>query len=133
MVYDLIEENQTLKIRLAELQAKLREFQEEDSGKGKKTPSFVKPSVKRSKQKAARKKRNQGYARKLETPTKQVFHSYEVCPDCHQPLGKPHLAYRRQVIDVPLCVPAEVIEHVVFKRWCYLCKKRVAPQVDLRA
>lgn len=93
-------------------------------------PTFIKANVKHKRKQEARRKRNENFARRVETPTKEVFHTYEVCPECDGNLGKPTVSYRRQIIDIPES-PAEVTEHVVFKRWCFSCKKRVQPQVNL--
>jgi hypothetical protein len=45
-------------------------------------------------------------------------------------LGKPSVAYTRQIIDIPL-PKAVVTEHIVYKRWCRHCGKRVYPKVNL--
>lgn len=128
LIYELIEENQTLKVRISELQEKLKT---KDERKGKQTiPFFVKPSVKK-KRKNLRAKRETGYSRKLDTPTQYEFHSYDVCPNCHGKLGKPSATYKRQVLNIPL-TDFTVTEHTVFKRWCFNCKKRVFPKPKLK-
>jgi transposase len=140
LVYDLIEENQTLKVRISELQDQSFKLQEENRQlreilkvKGKPDrPSFIKPSVKKKpKDLSLRKKRERGFARRLDLPTRQEFHSYEVCPDCGGSLGKPSVAYKRQVIDLPQA-SFVVTEHVVFKRFCAHCQKRVFPKLNLQ-
>ena len=90
----------------------------------------MKPSVK-TKSKKEYKKRDHGFARKLDVPTKRIFHSFDTCPSCGGNLGKPTAAYRRQVIDIPV-TSVEVIEHVVNKRWCFSCKKQMKPKVNLK-
>ncbi len=65
-----------------------------------------------------------------EVPTETVFHTEEACTDCGGDLGKPTVAYTRQVIDLPV-LSYTVTEHVVFRRWCYHCKKCIQPDVDL--
>ena len=127
LVYELIEENQTLKIRLAELQEKLK-IKDEGGGKPS-VPAFVKSSVKK-KRKRVRAKRQTGYSRKLDEPTSHEFHSYEACPDCGGNLGKPSVCYKRQVIDIPKA-DFTVTQHTVFKRWCFNCRKRVSPKLKL--
>jgi hypothetical protein len=47
-------------------------------------------------------------------------------------LGKPAVTYTRQIIDIPV-VQYEVVEHVVFKRYCFNCQIRFYPQVDFSA
>ena len=59
------------------------------------------------------------------------LHSYEACPNCKGVLGKPSVAYKRQVIDIPQ-TSFTVTEHIVFKRWCFNCRERVFPRLNLR-
>lgn len=127
LIYELIEKNQALKIRITELEEKLKEKEET---KKPKVPLIVKPSVKKTRKKKARAKREHGYARRLDIPTKTEFHSYEVCPDCRGELGLPSVAFKRQVIDIPF-TDFTVTEHVIFKRWCVNCQKRFFPKIDL--
>lgn len=129
IIYQQVSEIDILKQAIIELQEKL---QQKDLGddSSRKLPSFVKLNVKKKKKKIERKTREHGFARKLETVTNQVFHSYDICPDCSGVLGKPSVAYRRQIIDIPK-VEYEVVEHVVFKRHCFNCRKRVYPKVNL--
>lgn len=128
LIYELTEKIEILESELARVKAELH-------GKGKdtpqiRTPAFVKPD-KKQKKKAIRKKRAEAYTRKKETPTEQIFHVVESCPDCGDGvLGKPTVAYTHQVIDIPV-VQYTVTEHVVFKRWCFKCKRRITPKIDL--
>ena len=130
LLYQQAREIEILKEMLVVLQEKL---EQKDSGDGpsKPLPSFVKPNVKKRKKKAKRKQREHGFSRKLETPTETIFHSFNVCPNCDGAhLGKPSVSYTRQIIDIPR-VEYDVIEHVIFKRYCFNCEKRVSPKVDL--
>ncbi len=128
LIYELTEKIEILEGELARVKADIR-------GKGKNNPqtiipSFVKPN-KKSKRKSVRKKRSAAYVRKRETPTEQIFHAAESCSNCGDALlGKPSVAYTHQVIDIPP-VSYTITEHVVFKRWCFKCKKRIIPEVDL--
>lgn len=126
LLYQQAREIEILKEMLVTLQEK-----QKDSGDGPKPPpSFVKPNVKKKK-KAKRKQRAHGFSRKLEIPTETIFHSLDSCPDCgEEHLGKPSVSYTRQIIDIPK-VAYDVIEHVIFKRYCFNCEKRVSPKVDL--
>jgi len=126
LIYDLVDENQSLKAQIAELKAKISE--KLPPGGKLPLPSFVKPN-RQTKKKTIRKKRSQGYARLKDSPTQQVFHAYDVCPDCGGTLGKPAISYARQIIDVEL-KPVTITEHVVCKRFCFTCRKRVAPKVS---
>lgn len=118
-----------LKETIIELQEKLKT---KDSGddSSKTLPSFVKLNVKKKKHTGKRKLREHGFGRKLDLPTKKVFHSFECCPNCTGNLGTPSVSYSRQIIDVPT-VQYEVTEHVVFKRYCFNCQIRVYPKVNL--
>src|SRR5438105_214348 len=71
------------------------------------SPSFVKPSTAKAKdkdkaQKEPRRKRakDQNGTRKRDVPTRTVQHRLEQCPDCAYPLRHPTLAKRRQVIEL---------------------------------
>lgn len=126
LIYDLVDENQSLKAQIAELKARLSE--KSPPGEKPPLPSFVKPN-RNKKKKTVHKKRTQGYARMKDAPTKQIFHAYDICPDCGNTLGKPSISYTRQIIDVEL-QPVTVSEHVICKRFCFSCRKRVAPKVS---
>lgn len=126
LIYDLVDENQSLKTQIAELKAKLSE--KFPPGEKPPLPSFVKPN-RNKKRKAVRKNRSQGYARMKDKPTKQIFHAYDVCPDCGGTLGKPAVSHTRQIVDVEL-QPVTVTEHIICKRFCFSCKKRVTPRVS---
>lgn len=128
IIYQQTREIEILKEMLVELQEK-RGQKDSDNGHSKPLPSFVKANVKKKKKQVKRKARAQGFSRKKEVATKKVFHSYDVCP-CGGALGTPSIAYSRQIIDIPQ-VRYDVVEHVVFKRHCFSCNKRMYPQVDL--
>lgn len=128
IIYKLIEENEILRIRISDLEEKFTN-KDQSHGQKKTLPSFIKPNVK-SKKSGKRKKRLKAFVRLKDTPTHTVFHSNEACPDCGGVLGSPSVCYSRQVIDIPI-VPATVTEHVIFKRYCFSCKKRSYPSPDL--
>lgn len=126
-IYDLQDQVKLLQAQIAELRSSLKDQGPKDQ---EKLPSWVKPNVKRRKT-GKRKHRTQGFARKLDMPTKQVFHSLSTCPTCGDGnLGKPSVSYTRQTIDIPP-VTVEITEHVVFKRWCGNCHKQIAPTINL--
>lgn len=128
LIYEMADKIQLLEGEVARLKEQLHQ-----KGGGKdsssQAPSFIKANTKKKKAKE-RKKREAAYTRKKETPTEQVFHTQDTCTDCGGNLGKPTVAYTRQIIDLPV-VTYKVVEHVVFKRWCYVCKKCVQPDVNL--
>jgi len=125
IIYDQQDKIAALETQIVELRSRM----EQQGPKQKTPPSWAKPNTK-TKQKGKRKKRNIGFTRKLDVPTKRVFHSFDACPSCGGKLGKPVVAYTRQVIDIPVS-PVEVIEHVIYKRWCFACKKQIRPKLNL--
>lgn len=129
IIHQLVREIDTLKETIIELQEKLKQKGQGDDN-SKQLPSFVKANLKKKKRKLLRKQREQGFSRKLDIPTKKIFHGFECCPNCSGTLGKPSVSYTRQIIDIPQ-TKFEVTEHVVFKRYCFNCHKRMSPQVDL--
>src|SRR6266480_5195352 len=122
--------------KIALIEGEIARLKEQLHGKGKgdenstKTPAFVKANKKKRAAKK-RKIRTTGYTRKKEIPTETIFHTQDACSDCGGNLGKPIVAYSRQIIDLPV-VAYTVTEHIVFKRWCYQCKKCVQPEIDLK-
>ena len=89
----------------------------------------MKANIKKGKQKP-RETRGQGYGREKEEPENRVFHAAEECSVCGSGwLGKPVVSYTKQILDIPL-LKYLVTEHVVFKRWCYRCKRHVLPEVE---
>lgn len=129
IIHQLAREIDTLKEVIVELQEKLTQKNQGDDN-SKTLPSFVKANLKKKKMMAQRKQREHGFSRKLDIPTKKIFHGFECCPNCSGILGKPSVSYTRQIIDIPQ-TKFEVTEHVVFKRYCFNCHKRVSPKVDL--
>lgn len=129
LIYHQQTEIEILKGVIAQLQEKLKQKDAGDDT-AKTVPGFVKANVKKRKKKKGRKKRVKGFARKKETPTQTVFHSFAICPSCNSThLGEPQVSYSRQIIDIPI-VRYDVVNHVVLKRYCFSCKHTVSPHVD---
>lgn len=126
IVYEQADRIKALESQIAELRARMNEKGPE---KPNTPPSWTKANTKK-KNHGPRKNRAQGYGRKLDTPTKSIFHSFDACPCCGGSLGQPTVSYTRQTMDIPE-TPVEITEHVVFMRWCRTCKKRVTPHVNL--
>lgn len=125
-------EIEILKETIIELQEKMNQKNSGDDS-FKTIPAFVKANVKKKRKPGKRKPRQHGFSRKLEIPTQTIFHSFGVCPDCGSDnLGKPSACYSRQIIDIPR-IQYEVVEHVVFKRYCFNCQIRFYPQIDFSA
>lgn len=100
-----------------------------EQGGGKQPPGWVKPN-RPARSKKERKKRAQGYARRLDKPTHRVEHACEQCPECELPLQGGRVYSRRQVITLPR-IRVRVTEHVILERRCDECGKTWRPQVDL--
>ena len=128
LIMKLFDEIDLLKIRMVDLEEKLNQKVSPENQK-REIPSWVKMNVK-SKKKKSRKKRLNAFVRLKDTPTNTVFHSHEKCPNCDGLLGKPSVAYSRQIIDIPI-LPATITEHIIFKRYCVSCKERFYPTPDL--
>lgn len=126
IIYEQQDRITALEAQIIELRSRLTEQGPKDKTN---PPSWVRPNIK-TKPKKERKRRDRGFARKLDIPTKRVFHSFDECPNCHGALGSPVVAYTRQIIDIPVS-PVEVTEHIIYKRWCSACKKQVKPKVIL--
>jgi len=124
IIYKQQEQIEALEIRITELTERLKQ----QDPKQKIPPVWVKPNAQKKKS-GPRKKREENYGRKLDIPTTRIFHSYETCPSCGGSLGKPSVGYTRQVIEIPPS-PVTITEHVICKRWCFTCKKRVMPRVS---
>lgn len=129
LIYEMADKIALLEGEVARLKEKLHEKGKGD-GSSSNMPLFVKANKKKRSVKE-RKIRTVAYTRKKEIPTKTIFHTQDLCSDCGGNLGKPTVAYNRQIIDLP-AVAYTVTEHVVFKRWCYACKKCVQPEVNLK-
>ena len=80
--------------------------------------------------KGPRKPRPHGFARARMTPTRQVEHVVEHCPDCGTQLSGGWTHRTREVIELPQ-VPAEVTEHVHVARICPGCRRRCLPPTQL--
>ncbi len=128
IIYEMSGEIELLKTRIIDLEEKFSERGKSENQK-RTIPLWIKPNVKNKKSKK-KKKRASAFVRIKDTPTSTVFHSHEVCPDCNGALGAPAVCYSRQIIDIPI-LPASITEHVVFKRYCFSCRKRFYPTPDL--
>lgn len=124
IIYAQKDEIDLLAAQIAELRARL----DAQGPRPKSPPFWVKPNMK-SKMPHERKQRDQGFARKLDVPTQRIIHACDRCPDCNGRLGKPSVSSTRQVLDIPEA-PISVAEHIIYKRWCFRCKKQVRPSVD---
>ncbi len=124
--WQLREENRQLREENAALKAEIARLQQERKG----PPAFVKASrPKPTGEKAPRKKRSMGFARKRETPTREVEHRLSDCPECGGPVSEGYEKRRRQVIELPEC-PLEVTDHVFYGHYCGYCGKEQVATVS---
>jgi transposase len=126
IIYELRDTVAAQQAQIAELKSQVDQLKTQNLKEHKK--SFKKNLPKKAT--LERKKREHGYSRVLDTPTDRVMHALDVCNECGGNLGKPTVSYTRQIMELPK-VKVKVTEHVVFKRWCFNCKKQVTPNVDL--
>ena len=75
-------------------------------------------------------RREHGFSRVRMSPTQQVKHALEICPDCGRQLSGGWIHRMREVIEDPV-VPAQVTEHVVMARVCPICQSRCVPNLSL--
>jgi transposase len=116
--------------QLATAQARIAELEQQHRD----PPPFVKPNrPKPADPKPPRKKRaaKHNHGRQRMSPTHQIEHALERCPDCNYRLQGHSLDYSREVIELPEPQPVEVIEHRVIKRFCPHCKHWHSPKLDL--
>lgn len=128
IIYDLYDHIQLLQTRIVDLEEKLNQKGKRENQK-REIPLWVKANVKK-RNNGKRKKREQAFVRMKDTHTNTVFHSHEKCPNCDGVLGKPSVAYSRTIIDIPMH-PAIITEHIIFKRYCFSCKRRFYPKPNL--
>ena len=97
---------------------------------GVKPKSGQRPSREKGPEKGPRKPRPHGFSRQRMTPTHQVEHVLESCPECGAGLTGGWVQRTREVIDLPVA-PAQVAEHVYIARVCPICEQRRVPPADL--
>jgi hypothetical protein len=117
-----------LRDRVAQLQQALAAAEErvaELEQAKKEPPHFIKPNkAKREGDKPPRRARapEHNHGRKRATVvTRRVEHRVERCRECGGKLRKAHVAWRREVIDLPPPQGVEVTEHVLWKGYCPRC------------
>ena len=127
VILELHEQVEALKKENAELRSQL------GMGGGSKPsiPEWVKPnrSEWRAAERAERKKRKKSFGRKRETPSREVPHFLDKCPDCGRKLSGGWAAGRRQTIEIP-DTPVEIIDHVLIARRCGVCGKNYIPTLS---
>ena len=97
-------------------------------GGPKPKPAWVKANAPK-KEKGARKKRAQSFARHNLPATQVQYHAVENCPDCGRKLSGGSVKWQHQVIEIPE-VRIEVIDHLFVERRCGVCGKRWTPDAS---
>jgi transposase len=144
-IQELEAENATLRRGVEQLRAEYADLQQqlrtaldkiaELERRKKEPPAFVKPKRhKEGKATGERKKRaaEHNTSRKRGTPTRIERHALECCPHCQHELQKKSVAYTREVLELPMPQPVEIIEHQVIRGWCPCCHVWRSPQLDLQ-
>jgi len=92
-------------------------------------PTYLKPSVKKRKQKAGAQPGHPG-ARREQPARIDHFeeHRATACPDCGGPLNECAETRIRYIEDIPDTKP-ETTQHTIHRDWCAKCKKKVEPPV----
>jgi transposase len=94
-------------------------------------PLYEKPSVKKGRKQAGRKKGHTGSRRKEPLSIDQYKdHPLKKCPYCDTLLGKPSAHRKRIIEDMPDSIEPVITEHTIPRTYCPTCKKIVEPLVD---
>ena len=117
---------------IAQLQRRIETLEGKAKPGGLREMPGVKPKSgqRPSREKGPRKPRPHGFSRQRMTPTHQVEHVLESCPECGAGLAGGWVQRTREVIDPPVA-PAQVAEHVYIARVCPICEQRRVPPADL--
>jgi transposase len=86
----------------------------------------IKPSVKKKKEKKARKGRSKSFSRGLLPTTEVVCHALDTCPDCGRKLSGGSVKWRHQVAEIPP-IKVTVTDHLFIERHCGVCGRRWTP------
>lgn len=119
----------TLTERVRVLEKENEELRSKLGGGSGTAPAWVKAN-RSERRKKDRKKRQQSFTRRRETPTEIVEHAVEICPDCGRRLSGETVHHSRQVIEIP-DAPVRIIEHRAIARYCGVCRKIHTPKLDL--
>lgn len=92
-------------------------------------PTYLKPGIKKRRQKAGAKPGHPGARREQPTRIDQFAeHRATVCPDCGGPLNECAETRVRYVEDIPDTKP-ETTQHTIHRDWCPQCKQKVEPPI----
>ena len=124
----LMTEQQTTIGRLEQRVAALETRLNTRSGPG--MPGNKPVPTRRAPRRGACKRREHGFSRVRMSPTQQVKHALEICPDCGRQLSGGWIHRMGEVIEDPV-VPVQVTEHVVMARVCPICQSPCVPNLSL--
>lgn len=100
------------------------------------TPSGMKAPYAKAAPKAPKRKKNRKFHRGGHRPPPDKIdpivqdHTLERCPDCNNPLPDSSTTRERFTEELPVLKP-QVVQHIIHRYWCCLCKKIVdAPVTD---
>jgi hypothetical protein len=130
MIMGLQEQNALLRQQVAQLEAENAQLR--GTTRPPKAPPGEWPSQRTKQERGAtgRKKReaqhNHGRVR-MEQVDERIDHAMESCPDCGIHLRGGWVHRRLQVIELPPPAPVIVTEHVLWRRQCPRCRRRVLP------
>lgn len=125
-----------LRERIAELEKENKRLREEVKKltlkeKKRQLGSGFSPKANTPKKKSKkRRKREEGFGRAgAEEPDREEYHAYSECPDCNVSISGTAVAYRREIIEIPIVKPV-ITWHWILKRRCWRCRKVCTPKVD---
>jgi transposase len=128
-VADLTTQLQAALGRIATLEAQVADL----AAKKTPPPSFFKANAPdRPLKPRTKRAAEHNHGRPRQAATQIVEHPITHCPDCGSALGGVQIGRTRQVIELPLPPPVEIIEHRVQRGWCSACRRWQEAELDLR-
>ena len=92
-------------------------------------PVYAKAKTKKRCRRPGAKAGHLGHHRAIPPQADEVVeHTLACCPDCQGPLSAGGGTRSRTIEDIPPIVP-KVVEHVIHRYWCRVCKKAVEPVI----
>jgi hypothetical protein len=131
LIAGLTEQNALLRAQVAQLQAENARLTGAERVPKRPPGDWPSAHTKQEREKTARKKRERHHnrGRRRLTPDVEIRHAVDACPDCGRQLWGGWEHRRIQVIEAPPPAPVVVTDHVLIRRQCPACGKRVLPPV----
>src|SRR3954471_19430149 len=117
---DLIAYIGTLEAAVRALEARVRELEGRAGGAAPRGMPGHKAQQRAEESARPRKQRGQGFGRRRSTPTAEVVHALDQCPDCGCALVGGSRQRSREVVELAPA-PAAVTAHVYLARRCPQC------------